>query len=511
MAAYMFTTALALLSAALLCRAETELAGFNLTTEPYTLDVASRMGVPKWKWLKPQKRVWARNRKNPPPQCFDQCHLYFWKNHRFLFNKWISDEFHSYSGKPNPWKWVPTDPMKRIGNWFGRQPGLFQPQNIYVEKWQMWNFGGLRILATAYPRDTEKYTQIFDRTPPGMQDTLESQGYEEYVTGLLSSKHAFKYGYFELRSHSMRTQLVNTWWFSGRSGNVWSEIDVYENSHVSKAESKWNVDMRPQIVPNAHAFYGPANTFDPFNMISVKPPWYTHTEPLAWKPHTHGLLWTPTKVTFFFEGKPYLTIPNKHWHNPLHMRIDVETNIRWHGIVPNVWKLNRHPELYKVMYFRAWSVGWYPEKRNTNKNLNSAARMTVHDVPDLVGHQRLASMYDRAVSRMATKSDGEAEEEEDEDYAVRRNATKTDMRIADWQSGKDPGVECKMVEKNDTDGELEGYEMHRLGKEFGKKLLAPHELSWVQAIKAFMKEEAPPGLWERMVDYFRNFLILPTL
>jgi len=92
--------------------------------------------------------------------------------------------------------------------------------------------------------------------------------------GMVSSKKAVRYGYFEVESRIMATQLVNSFWMSSKINGRFEEIDVYENSHVNAQESQWNVDMRFYSVPNAHASRSRSADVDPGNLITAKPPWY---------------------------------------------------------------------------------------------------------------------------------------------------------------------------------------------------------------------------------------------
>lgn len=306
-------------------------------------------------------RAINKNDPYPQPRCMKHCNIPFFKNNLFRLNYAMSDDFFKInSWRPNPKKWEVHDPAKGTGSWDGRQPGLCMRENVWVQKPGAGNFHGLRIRARSYWKGTPRYNQIFRRRPGVGRNpwkTAEQRGYETFTTGMVSSKKAVLYGYFEVEARTMLTQLVNAWWFSSRIGNKWSEIDVFENSYVSQYESKWKMDMRRRSVPNAHFFNQPGDvTRD--KLFTLKPKEYEHWEPIAFKSHTYGLLWTPETIVWYFDGKPFVSAPNTKWHQPLFVRFDVETNFRWHGILPNVNELHKNPRMFSVHYFRVYNVNW---------------------------------------------------------------------------------------------------------------------------------------------------------
>ena len=333
--------------------------------------------------------------------------------------------------------------------------------------------------------DTRDFNRIFRRTGPGMQgDTFEDHGYSEYSMGMLSSRRAVRYGYFEVESRNMKTQLVNSWWFSSKMNGWFSEIDVYENSHVSHLESKWRIDMRKKVVPNAHAATEPMDIIEPDKLITAKPRWYNHWENLQKKPHTYGLLWTKQRITFFFDGKPYVSIPNRHWHRRLFVRFDVETNMEWHGIVPNVWRLRKSPKIYDVHYFRVWSIDYAPRKGR----IRPVARVDFAEMED--------EALIQGVTRMAKTKD------------VQTDSTKADAMLAGYFAGEQPSTDSDWTA--DTEKVLANYTgksanclaRHPFGKEvFGKEIRAPYHLTTHQYNKAMMAENERVGIVEQVKNY----------
>jgi len=271
-----------------------------------------------WRFTWPVKRSKYQAGSAPGPRCFNHCNrVKFWQNHAFVYNTQMSDDFTKYTGKPSRQKWVVTDPFTHNrGQWYGRQPGAFLRENVWTQLKSLRNRGGLHIQAKAYPKDSRGYERVFRRTKARSDKTLEDQGYEEYTMGMVSSKKAVRYGYFEVESRIMATQLVNSFWMSSKINGRFEEIDVYENSHVNAQESQWNVDMRFYSVPNAHASRSRSQDVDPGNLITAKPPWYKHWEHIQKRPVTYGMLWAPNRITWFVNGLPFTSTPNKHWNQP---------------------------------------------------------------------------------------------------------------------------------------------------------------------------------------------------
>ncbi len=273
----------------------------------------------------------------------------------------LSDNFYMYEGYPDSNKWELHDPHNCIGRWAGRQPGLFIRNNIWVQREREGKFGGLLISANGYEMNTSEHHHIFGKAIPCLKDPKPPMwyGYRVFTTGMISGRRLVKYGYFEVKAKTMPTQLVNSFWLSQDHGNVRSEIDVFENAHVSADESKEKFDSKSYTVGNAFSsnisvvdledprkyFVKPKLGLHQFNGGAISDEW-----------HTYGLLWTKKRIVWFFNGHPYTSIDNTHWHYPLRVRFDVETNLKWHGVVPEPKELVNDTMQFIVHYFRAWAV-----------------------------------------------------------------------------------------------------------------------------------------------------------
>lgn len=418
----------------------------------------------------------------PQPKCVGQCNkLWFWKSHNFKLNWAHSDNFYQYAGRPNPAKWTVHDPHRGIGTWDGRQPGLCHAGNVWIMKKREFNHGGLRIQAMGHYKWTASYRKIFHVTGPRRKTTFDKRGYNTYTTGMISSKRPVKYGYFEVEAKTMKTQLVNAFWFSSRINGKWTEIDVFENSHITSKESKWNMDMRLRSVPNAHVYNRPTARIHRKHLLSLRPPHFEHHEPLAFRAHVYGLLWTPKVITWFFDGKPFVSVPNKHWHQPMFVRFDVETNLAWHGILPNRKLLHDHPRLFSVHYFRVYSL----KKKNTQAWTPAGRQLSALD-DELLG----------------TSGRVEAQQEvagKDEAAAARKAANS----VNDVTAQSYPGLKEANTE-DPTTLQRAPY----AGETFGEVVPPPPGMTWAEAIAKYSKHtgEAPPKKKEG-TSAWRRFLL----
>lgn len=438
----------------------------------------------------------------PQPRCLRNCNVPFFRDNLFRLNYAMSDDFFKYSSwRPDPKKWLVHDPARGTGSWDGRQPGLCLRENVWVQKPTPYNFMGLRIRARSYYKDSPRFNQIFRRKPGVGRNpfkTPEERGYQTYTTGMVSSKKAVLYGYFEVEARTMLTQLVNAWWFSSRINNKWTEIDVFENSYVNKQESKWNMDMRKRSVPNAHSFDAPGDVSRD-KLYTLKPKEYEHWEPIAYKSHTYGLLWTPERIVWFFDGKPFVSAKNTHWHQPVFVRFDVETNFRWHGILPNVWKLHNNPRMYSVHYFRVYNINWGRDGKTWTpfKWWHRYGGITIRDVltsvrnVDPVSARRLAGSSD--VAPAATKKDAMQAEKDCRGKKGQRTLPQT----------------FEASDMNFTNREMPGDLQHApyQGEQFGKPVTPPDGMTWDEVIKRYAEKTRNRDVPKVKTEQHSNYLM----
>ena len=66
--------------------------------------------------------------------------------------------------------------------------------------------------------------------------------------------------------------------------------------------------------------------------------------------HVWGLEWDKDFISFYIDGVLFRKAENTHWHQPLKININNESN-KWFGALPDDNRLN---EVFKTDYFRVW-------------------------------------------------------------------------------------------------------------------------------------------------------------
>ena len=66
--------------------------------------------------------------------------------------------------------------------------------------------------------------------------------------------------------------------------------------------------------------------------------------------HVWGLEWNKDVIRFYLDGVLYREAENTHWHQPLAINLNCESN-KWLNALPDDSRLDGR---YRVKYFRAW-------------------------------------------------------------------------------------------------------------------------------------------------------------
>jgi len=66
--------------------------------------------------------------------------------------------------------------------------------------------------------------------------------------------------------------------------------------------------------------------------------------------HVWGLEWTKDYIRFYIDGALFREAKNTHWHQPLEININNESN-KWFGALPDD---NRLDGEYHIKYVRVW-------------------------------------------------------------------------------------------------------------------------------------------------------------
>ncbi len=208
--------------------------------------------------------------------------------------------------------WYPTNP-----GWKGRIPTQFHPANVTI--------------ANGYAN--------FAINQHGDDELLE--GYT-HSSGFLVSKNTFLYGYFEGRLKLSDNTWISGFWMSHNQPDWWTEIDICENCPGVEKN-------RHDFSTNIHVFKSPKDQGDVKSHFSRTAKYYIPFE-LQRDFHVWGLEWTEEYIRFYLDGVLIREAENTHWHQPLRININQESN-KWFGALPSE---DRIDELYLVDYFRVW-------------------------------------------------------------------------------------------------------------------------------------------------------------
>nr|WP_320120672.1 family 16 glycosylhydrolase [uncultured Marinifilum sp.] len=220
------------------------------------------------------------------------------------------DEFNNK--KLNEKRWYPNNP-----GWKGRQPTYFHGSNVNLEN------GNLVIRVNQHGNE---------KLPEGFT----------HSTGFIKSKQKFLYGYFEAEAKLMDAPWVSGFWMTNVSRDWWTEIDICENA----PGLYYN---RHDLNSNIHVFRAPKDKGDVKKHFSRTKKYYFPKE-LQKDYHTWGLEWTPEYIRFYIDGILFREAENTHWHQPLEVNFNCESN-KWFGALPDNKRLDGK---YKVNYFRVW-------------------------------------------------------------------------------------------------------------------------------------------------------------
>ena len=168
------------------------------------------------------------------------------------------------------------------------------------------------------------------------------EGHHTFTTAAVKSKTKVLYGYFEIKCKPMNSRASSSFWFyaqdpSPANTTWWTEIDVFETCGQCTGRSR-------VYHMNVHVFVTPEDGIKHWDKSRK---WMLPFR-LADDFHVYALLWDEKMIKWYVDGKLVRKIKNTHWHQPLHMNIDSQTNI--FGL-PNPEHL---PSTFSIEYVRSW-------------------------------------------------------------------------------------------------------------------------------------------------------------
>ncbi|SHJ85554.1 Glycosyl hydrolases family 16 [Maribacter aquivivus] len=267
--------------------------------------IAQDLTIPPKKYIDSIELKNSIERVNSAYPLSDQQNSKSWK----LIKKY-SDEFEG--NNLNYSRWYPNNPK-----WKGRPPTYFHESNVSLKN------GELVIKVNQH--GAEKLPNEFTHS-----------------TGFIKSKTKFLYGYFEAEAKLMDTPWVSGFWMTNVDKDWWTEIDICENAPGVE-------NNRHDLNSNIHVFKSPKEHGDVKKHFS-RTKKYFFPEELQKDYHVWGLEWTKEYIRFYIDGILFREAKNTHWHQPLEVNFNCESN-KWFGALPDNNKLNGE---YHVKYFRVW-------------------------------------------------------------------------------------------------------------------------------------------------------------
>jgi beta-glucanase (GH16 family) len=222
----------------------------------------------------------------------------------------LSDEFHGPD--LNATKWHRNNPK-----WKGRPPTLFHGSNVSVEDGEL-------VLRLNQHGDAE--------LPDGFTHT----------SGFVKSRKRMLYGYVEAEMKLMNATWVSGFWMTNVERDWWTEIDICENCPGVAAN-------RHDLNSNVHVFRAPPDKGNVTEHFSISRKFRVPFE-LQADYHVWGLEWDKDHIRFYLDGVLFREQPNTHWHQPLEINLNCESN-KWFGALPDDAGVH---EQFRVRYFRAW-------------------------------------------------------------------------------------------------------------------------------------------------------------
>ena len=250
------------------------------------------------------KRADLVKRKNDRYPLSDQDNKGGW-----VLDKKFTDEFEGK--KLNTKRWHPKNP-----SWKGREPTFFHPANTSFED------GELVMKINQHGKE---------KLPKGYT----------HSSAFIKSKKTILYGYFEQEAKLMDAPWVSGFWLTNNAGEWWTEIDIQENCPCVDAQ-------RHDVNSNLHVFRSPEEHGNVKKHFSKSRKYY-HPDELQKGYHVWGLEWNEDVIRFFIDGVMFREIENTHWHQPLTINVNNESN-KWFKALPD----DRTDKEYRVKYVRVW-------------------------------------------------------------------------------------------------------------------------------------------------------------
>jgi beta-glucanase (GH16 family) len=225
----------------------------------------------------------------------------------------FSDEFDAKELNKNKWHLAWTEE----GDWQGRQPAWFDPQNVSVKD------GMLNL--------------VFRKSD--VPQRLQGQGYHGYSSAFVRTKERNGYGYYEIRARAMNSAGSSSFWFTDtpKPENA-TEIDVFELGGNSKDfDHKYNMNAHVWATPKSKEHWAVGGVW--------VAPWR-----FADGFHVYGFDWSKEELVWYVDGVVVRRMKNTNWFYPMRLVFDSEAMWDWFGRVNDA----DLPSTFQIDYVRCW-------------------------------------------------------------------------------------------------------------------------------------------------------------
>lgn len=218
----------------------------------------------------------------------------------------MSDEF---DGKDRKWD-------RQLGQWKGTAPGFFQDSNAVI--------GGGKLTLTSAPTQDDV---------PDLDKDCDC-GFGGISTGMVVSKVAAQYGFYEIKATLANAQIMSSFWLQGSQG----EINIFETI-LSQGNT-------PRHSSNHHCF----DTTDATQTTNSEKVIKQDLD--LSQAHVFGLDWQADKLVYYINGRLARTVDTAGCMNEaMNVILSMETTPK-HGTPEGNFAATT-----QVEYFRRWTRG----------------------------------------------------------------------------------------------------------------------------------------------------------
>ncbi|MCK9412026.1 MAG: family 16 glycosylhydrolase [Prolixibacteraceae bacterium] len=165
----------------------------------------------------------------------------------------------------------------------------------------------------------------------------------QYRGSWIGSKTKLLYGYIESSIDMAANYANNNMFLYAKDNTRWTEIDVVETYPLPRSNGV-------KASSNAHVWYSPLISAHTEQQVAFV---LDGGQTFADGYHVFGLAWTPTKLSWYVDGRLVREGVNTSWHQPLNLFIGIWD---YHGYMSKMPSDQFNIEAMKAKYVRVWTA-----------------------------------------------------------------------------------------------------------------------------------------------------------